>query len=100
MAERPIEQLTLRELFTNAEWVVRELTEHLEQSFHPKLQALQEMVKSYAKAEERDQTPDSTVRTQVAAVLSSDDFSAALFEKLEKHLEAIDERSRQAAKEK
>src|SRR5882672_8848476 len=71
MGERPIDQLTLRELFTNAEWLIRDLTEHLKQSFHPRSQALNELVRSYQVSEERDAITDSAVRTHAAALLSS-----------------------------
>ncbi len=96
MAERPIDQLTLRELFTNTEWLIRDLSEHLQQSFRPKSQALDELVRSYQVPEERDAIADSAVRTHAAAVLSSDDYSQNLIEKLDRYLEAIDERSHAA----
>jgi hypothetical protein len=96
MAERPIDQLTLRDLFTNAEWLIRDLTEHLRQSFHPKSQALDELVRSFQVPEERDAIADTAVRTQAAALLESDEYSQALFEKLDKYLTAIDERSHAA----
>jgi hypothetical protein len=96
MAERPIDQLTLRELFTNTEWLIRDLTEHLKQSFGPKSEALDELVRSYQIPEERDAIADTAVRTHAAAVLSSDDYSQNLIEKLDCYLEAIDERSHAA----
>jgi hypothetical protein len=96
MGERPIDQLTLRELFTNAEWLIRDLSEHLKQSFHPRSQALNELVRSYQVSEERDAIADSAVRTHAAALLSSDDYSQTLIEKLDRYLAAIDERSQSA----
>jgi hypothetical protein len=96
MAERPIDQLTLRDLFTNAEWLIRDLTEHLQQSFHPKSQALDELVRSYLVPDERDAIADTAVRTQAAALLDSDDYSQTLIEKLDRYLTAIDERSHAA----
>jgi hypothetical protein len=96
MAEHPIDQLTLRDLFTNAEWLIRDLTEHLRQSFHPKSQALDELVRSFQVPEERDAIADTAVRTQTAALLESDEYSQTLFEKLDRYLTAIDERSHAA----
>ena len=93
MAERPLDQLTLRELFTNTEWLIRDLTEHLQQSFRPKAQALAELVRSYQLPEERDAIADTAVRTHAAALLGSDDYSQNLIEKLDRYLEVIDERS-------
>src|SRR5262245_22434955 len=96
MPERPIEQLSLRDLFTNAEWLIRDLTEHLKQSFHPKAQALDELVRSYSIPEEREAIADTAVRTHAAALLNSDDYSQNLIEKLDRHLTAIDDRSQAA----
>jgi hypothetical protein len=96
MAERPIEELTLREMFTNVEWLIRDLTEHLQQSFYPKSRALLESVRTFDNPAERDAVPDGTVRSQVAALLGSDDYSHTLFQKLDRHLAAIEERSQTA----
>ena len=92
MAERPVEQLTLRDMFTNAEWLVRDLAAHLNQAFRPKSRALIELVQTRI-PEERDAIPDSTVRSNMAAILSSDDYSQTLFQKLDRYLAAIDERA-------
>ncbi len=96
MAERPIDQLTLRDLFTNAEWLIRDLSEHLRQSFQPKSKALDELVRSFQVPEERDAIADTAVRTHAAALLGSDDYSQTLMEKLDRYLAAIDERSHAA----
>lgn len=100
MDERPIEQLTLRGLFGNAEWLMRELDEHLEQSFLPRIRALDQVVQSHANPGERDEIPDTTVRSRVAAMLASDDFSQKLVLQLENHLTAIDERGRHAIQQR
>ncbi len=100
MAERPIEQLTLRDMFTQAEWVLRDLSAHLNQSFRPKARAVLEVVRSYQVPEERDSIPDGTVRTQVAALLGSDDYSQKLFQKLDEYLNAIEERAADAVNAK
>jgi hypothetical protein len=96
LAERPVEQLTLRELFANTETLIRELNEHLQQSFRPKVGRLAELVRPGMSAEDRDAIADSTIRTHVAAVLSSDDYSQALLEKLDRHLAEIREGSKRA----
>jgi hypothetical protein len=93
MAERPIDQLTLREMFTNAESLLRDLVEHLDKSFHPKSRTLDELVRSYNVPDERDAISDAAIRTQVSTLLSSDDYSQAFFQKLERYLEAIADRS-------
>lgn len=96
MAERPIEQLTLREMFANAEWLIRDLTEHLRQSFHPKSRELIELVRTFNVPAERDAIADGVVRSQVAALLASDEYSQVLFQKLDRYLAAIEERSQTA----
>jgi len=96
MAERPIDQLTLREMFTNAESLLRDLVEHLDKSFQPKSRALGESVQSYKISDERDAIPDSTIRTHVSTLLGSDDYSQAFFQKLDRYLQAIQERSQLA----
>ena len=96
MADRPIDQLTLRDMFSNTEWLIRDLSEHLKQSFHPKTQGLGELVRSYKIPEERNAIADTAVRTQVAALLASDDYSQTLIQKLNCFLTAIEERSQGA----
>lgn len=100
MAERPIEQLTLRDMFTQAEWVLRDLSAHLNQSFRPKSRAVLELTRSFQIPEELGSLPDSTVRTQVAALLGSDDYSQKLFQKLDDYLNAIEERAAAAVNAK
>jgi hypothetical protein len=100
MAERPIAQLTLRDIFSETEWLIRELCEHLRQSFHPKSRALDEMVRSYNIPDERDQIADSAIRIQAAAVIASDEYSQTLIQKLDRYLTAIEERSQEALSSK
>lgn len=96
MAERPIEQLTLREIFTNAESLIRDLQDHLQNSFQPKSRAVEDLVRSHNIASERDAIADSTVRHHVAEMLGSDDYSETLIRKLDQYLAAIEERAREA----
>jgi hypothetical protein len=96
MAERPIAQLTLRDIFSETEWLIRELSEHLKQSFHPKSRALNEMVRSSNLPDARDQIADSAIRIQAAAVIASDEYSQTLIQKLDRYLKAIEERSQEA----
>ena len=91
MAEQPLEQLTLRETLVISEQLARELMLHLEQGFAPKVKALQELIASAEPSEGVSSVPDVTVRNQVATVLQSDDFSQALFKKVARYLESIDQ---------
>jgi hypothetical protein len=96
MPERPIDQLSLRDMFSNAEWLIRDLTEHLRQSFHTKARALDDLVRSDKTPAEREAITDTAVRTHVAELLKSDDYSQNLIEKLDRYLAAIDDRSQDA----
>lgn len=100
MNERPIEQLTLRELFTDAEMLSRELTEHLEQSFLPRIRDVEQAVRNYSKREDREEVADATVRSRTSALLGSDDFTQQLLGRFEEYLSAIYDRAGQASKER
>jgi t-SNARE complex subunit (syntaxin) len=96
VAERPIDQLSLRDMFSNAEWLIRDLTEHLRQSFQTRARALDDLVRLDKTPAERDAITDTAVRAQAADLLKSDDYSQTLFEKLDRYLTAIDDRSHDA----
>ena len=100
MDNRPIEQLTLREKFSDVEYLVRELTEHLEQSFLPRIRSVEEIVRPDSRAADRGDVPDSTVRSRMTALLGSDDFAQTLFSRLECYLKAIQEGARKAIHER
>lgn len=100
MDQRPIEQLTLRDLLSNAEWLVRETIQHLEQSFLPRARTAEDLVRSYNIPAERREISDSTVRSRMAALLGSDDYSQTMFSRLEQHLAAIDERAQRAIQQR
>ncbi|MGH7202665.1 MAG: hypothetical protein ACREJB_18815 [Planctomycetaceae bacterium] len=93
MAERDLGELTLRELLTDAERLARELVEHLEQNFIPKAHRLRKLVRSAdhetMEANLRD-VRDLTVRTHVAQVFDSDQFTRQVYDRLHEYLEAID----------
>jgi hypothetical protein len=96
MDDRPVEQLTLRELFSHSEVLARELSEHLEQSFLPRYRAVEDLVRSYDHAAERKEISDTSVRSRMATLLASDDFSQTLLSQLERYLKAIDDGARRA----
>lgn len=80
------EQLPLREKFTAAEHLVRDLIEHLDHGVLPKIQHLEELV---TVSNDSKPATDLTVRTQAAALLESDEFTQQLCEKIEEFLKAI-----------
>jgi hypothetical protein len=95
MSERPYEQLSLRDLFTSAELLIREVVEHLEQSFLPKVHSVEEVVRP-GTARDREEIADSTIRIRVGSLLESDDYTRILMNKLEQCLSTIQVRSRVA----
>jgi hypothetical protein len=88
LTERPLDQLTLRELFSNSEKLARELIEHLDKGFVPKVRHLHEMVQGDNPA--AAEVLDVTVRNHAATVLAGDDFSQGLCAKMDEYLSAIE----------
>lgn len=97
MAERSIDQLTLRELFKDAERLTREMIEHLDQGFTPKSRSLTRLVSPAPGDPEHDHIEDLTIRNQVSEVLKSEDFTNQLHEKLTRYYAAIDRSASQIA---
>jgi hypothetical protein len=95
MADIPFEQMTLREKFKLGGVVVRELIEHLEQGFSPKIGELERLVRpadgsATYRLDEDETVTDVTVRHQTAELLESEDFTDDLFERTFQLLAAID----------
>lgn len=91
--DRPVEDLTLREKFTEGERLARELIEHLEQGFIPKADSFRRLVD--IKITEINQVDDNTIRNQAAALMETDQYTESLVEKLSRVLNSIhDETSR------
>ena len=89
MADRPIEQLTLREKFTDAERLLRELIDHLEKGFLPKLYELQKLVRVSASQSADEPIEDLTVYTHAENVLESEQFTLKMYQRLHSLLESI-----------
>lgn len=94
MSDRPLDQMPLRELFVHAEHQARDLAEHLDLNFLPKLQALDESVQP---KHEDHMVRDITVRNRAAQVLESDTFTQQMLQKMHDCLNAIDTALRQRA---
>lgn len=93
--DRSPNEMTLREVFTSAERLTRELIEHLHQGFLPRTQELIRVVRRVEPARpgssEAAAVTDTTVRSHVARVCESDEFTEQLYDRLLKHSVAIDE---------
>ena len=87
---RRLDQLTLREKFTDAERVTRELLEHLEQGFRPRVQQAHQLVRPTPSGMPAANVEDITVRNHVVGVLESDQFADQLYTSLEQYFGAID----------
>lgn len=86
MSDRSLDQMPLRELFVHAEHQARDLAEHLDLNFLPKLQSLDELLHPKAGAEE---ARDITVRNRATEVLESDKFTQQMLQKIHDGLNAI-----------
>ena len=90
MVERSVEELTLRELFNDSQRLTRELIEHLDQGFLPKVRELTRLVRPAAGDPEYEHVEDITVRNHAARVLESEAFTQQLYIKVEQYYRAID----------
>jgi hypothetical protein len=86
----PLQNLTLRQKLSEADKLVRELIQHLEQGFIPKAHALRRTARQGADTLEQGEVTDLTIRSTVDTVLASDQFSRQVARKLDEFLVAID----------
>lgn len=82
--------MTLREKFTESEHLLRELIEHIEHGFIPKVRHLENMVRPTETQPFDESIADSAVHHSVDDLLETDDFSQQLYEKLERYLASIE----------
>jgi len=88
MSEQAIEDQSLRERLGHAEQLLRELTEHLSQSFLPTLKRAQDLLEANG-GEDAAEVADSTIRSVMAAVVKSDNFTQQLINSLDPYLRSI-----------
>jgi hypothetical protein len=84
-----IDRMTLREKLREAARGVRELIEHLELGFVPKVHELRKLTRQHDPASGTTQVADVTIRNAVASVVDSDHFTAGLNDSLEYYLNSI-----------
>lgn len=85
---RDPETLTFREKLRDCAHLTRELVEHLEQAFEPRVEQIKSTIRSRPGPGDND-VPDVTVRNLVATLLEGDDFAQRLCQRLEKFGPAI-----------
>ena len=79
------DSLPLRDQFTNAERLTRELIDHLDQGFLTRIQE----VRRVARKDEDDGVTDKSVRAQCTRLFESDDFTRKLSTELREYLDSI-----------
>jgi len=89
MSEHDPDQLSLRERIGQTEALVRELHEHLSQSFLPKVKSAREVVLPTEASSADSEVSDSTVRNLMSEILKSDEFTLTLLKRLEPYLRSI-----------
>lgn len=77
-----IDAMTLQEKVKKSEVLVRELIEHLELGFLPKLKKLHKLSRVGKSRSQLEDIADLTIRNHVSQMLESEQFTEDLFEKL------------------
>lgn len=85
--ESPIQDMTLQERLKKADYLARELSEHLRQAYLPRLTAL----RSSAKVYDPQEVSDNQILELTLAVLTAEEFTEDLCAKLRQHLSSIAE---------
>lgn len=80
------DNLPLVERFHTAEYLARELSEHLRQAFLPKLSDLRSASKVY----DPEQVTDQAMFDKMSSVLQAEEFATDVFGKLSRYLESIE----------
>ena len=80
-------KLPLRERLTIAERLTRELSEHVEQGFVPKIETLRKVTRQ--KESVAAEVTDKTVRDTAAKVRQSEEFTAELCGKIQECIDSI-----------
>jgi hypothetical protein len=88
MSGQALDHLTCREKLRDAAHLTRELVEHLEQGFSPKLQELIRQLK-VRPGDATESVSDTTVRNLAAAILDSERFTSQLEDRLTRYCDSI-----------
>ncbi|MBQ16075.1 MAG: hypothetical protein CMJ65_03010 [Planctomycetaceae bacterium] len=89
MAERRAADMPLREVFTEAERLARELVDHLENGFLPKASGLRDLVSVSDQGVGADDVHDVTVRNHAAQLLDRARFANELYKRFDECVETI-----------
>ena len=91
MSNPSIDHLPLRELFTGAERLTRDLIDHIERGFLPKCSRLNEICQPISEQSGEEEIEDITIRNHSAQVLDSEKFTHEFYENTQTYLVAIDQ---------
>jgi len=91
VGESSIKQLPLRQRFRESEKLLRDLTEHLDRGFYPKLKQLSRLVRPTETEAYSTDIEDVTIRSHVKGVLESESYTDQLCEKLAQFSDAIND---------
>lgn len=89
--KRPIEQLTLVDMFKQSDQVARAIMDHIERGFLPKVRDLERLVRPNPDSLAQSEVTNLRVRNYAASVISSDDFTHEQSQLLDQYLKAIDD---------
>lgn len=89
MSTQLLETMPLRDRVREAEQLVRELADHLERGFLPKIHEVRRLTR-HTGLDAVETTKDSTIRSTVDAALASHEYSLELVRKLDRFLMSID----------
>ncbi len=89
MAQEPLEAKPLREKFREAERLTRELIQHLDHGFAPKIHQVVKVARRGVSPTKAETVADKTVRSAIDTALTSHEYTIELTRKLESYLDAI-----------
>ena len=85
-----IESMTTQEKVKNTELLVRELIQHLEMGFLPKLKKLSKVTRLGRANSKLEEIGDLTIRLHVSQVTESERFTESIHERLIEFIEALE----------
>ena len=91
MPKPTIDHLPLRELFTGAERMTRDLIDHIERGFLPKCGRLNEICQPSSEQSSEEEIGDITIRNHATQVLNSEEFTHEFYGNTHTYLVAIDQ---------
>ena len=86
---RATDGLTLRDKCREANRVIRELADHLDQAFLPKVRSLRKLARGKEQGHDPSLVRDVTIRSQASALLDAEQYSIRLDEESKQFFTAI-----------